>query len=84
MDIEMARNGAEQHAVDGSERVDRNGSSETGEGTAGVNDGAGGFIQGEVAEKQSDGTRAGELLMGLAAGVRIFRAGTGGFMLACP
>ncbi len=48
MEIEMARDGAEQHAVDGLKPVDRTGSSETGEGAAGVNDGVGEFIQGEV------------------------------------
>ena len=84
MEIEMARNGALQHAVDGSEGVDRNGSSDTGKHTAGVNDGAGELTQGAVAEKQSEGTRAGELLMGLAAGVRIFRAGDGRFHARVP
>ena len=33
----------------------------------------------EIAEKQSEGTRAGELLMGLASGARVFRTADGRF-----
>jgi hypothetical protein len=40
--------------------------------------------KGEVAEKQSEGTRAGELLMRLASGARIFRAADGRFHARVP
>jgi hypothetical protein len=40
--------------------------------------------RGEVAEKQSEGTRAGELLMALASGARVFRAADGRFHARVP
>jgi len=40
--------------------------------------------EGEIAEKQSEGTRAGELLMGLAACARLFRAADGRFHARVP
>ena len=39
---------------------------------------------GEIAEKQSEGTRAGELLMGLASDARVFRAADGRFHARVP
>ena len=39
---------------------------------------------GEIAEKQSEGTRAGELLMGLASGRWVFRAADGRFHARVP
>ena len=40
--------------------------------------------KGEIAEKQSEGTRVGELLMGLASGARVFRAADGRFHAQVP
>jgi len=39
---------------------------------------------GEVAPKQSEGTRAAQLLMGLAASARVFRAADGRFLARVP
>ncbi len=80
----MEINGTGQDGADEPEQLDRSLSGESEVRTARAIDVAGEPVQSEVAEKQSEGTRAGELLMGLAAGARIFRAGDGRFHARVP
>jgi hypothetical protein len=70
--------------VDGLKTEDPIGLAETETGTASGKKPVAGSINGEVAERQSDGTVAAILLMGLAAAARIFRAADGRFHARVP